>query len=231
MKMSEEGTARPLRIMLVEDHIAYRQALALMLDRDPGFEVVAQAGTLAEAQLSLDERETQEGIDAAVIDLALPDGNGADLIGDLRSHNPDLTVLVLSATLRQANLTKAVWAGADGVLDKLAGPAEIISALRRVVAGAALPSQQEVVDALPSADRQRDPDSDAQMAVGRITPREREVLRALAEGLDSEGVAERLSITVEEEPARVAALLVKLGVRTRLQAIALAARLGLVKIG
>jgi two-component system nitrate/nitrite response regulator NarL len=229
--VSEEGSARPLRTMLVEDHISFRQALAFMLDRDPGFEVVAQAGTLAEARRVLDERETQEGIDAAVIDLALPDGNGADFIGDLRSHNPDLAVTVLSATISQANLAKAVQAGADGVLDKLAGIGEIVGALRRIVAGAALPSQPEVVDVLRSADQQRDPDSDAQIAVGRITPREGKVLQALAEGLDSEGVAERLSITVEEERAHVADLLVKLGVRTRLQAIAVAARLGVVEIG
>jgi two-component system nitrate/nitrite response regulator NarL len=231
MKVSEEGSTRPLRIMLVEDHISFRQALAFMLDQDPGFEVVAQAGSLAEARRDLDERKTQEGIAAAVIDLALPDGNGADLIGDLRSHNPDLMVLVLSATLSQANLAKVVQAGVDGVLDKLAGPGEIFGALRRVVAGAALPSQQEVVDALRSADRPHDPNSDAQMAVGRITPREREVLRALAEGLDSEGIAERLGITVDEERAHVAGVLVKLGARTRLQALAVASRLGIVEIG
>jgi DNA-binding NarL/FixJ family response regulator len=69
------------------------------------------------------------------------------------------------------------------------------------------------------------------MAVGRITPREREVIRALAEGLDSEGIAERLGITVEEERAHVAGVLVKLGARTRLQALAVAARLGVVEIG
>jgi DNA-binding NarL/FixJ family response regulator len=229
MRVSEEGSTRPLRIMLVEDHVSFRQAFAFMMDQDPGFEVVAQAGTLAEARRDLDERETREGIDAAVIDLALPDGNGADLIGDLRSHNPDLTVLILSATLNQANLAKAVQAGADGVLDKLAGPGEIIGALRHVVAGAALPAQ-EVVDALRSADRQRDPDSDVQITVGGITPLEREVLRALAEGLDSEGIAERLNITPEEERAHMAAVLGKLGARTRLQALAVAARLGVVEI-
>ncbi len=130
--MSEEGSATPHRIMLVEDHVSFRQALAFMLDRDPGFEVVAQVGTLAAARRVLDERETPEGIDAAVIDLALPDGNGVDLVEDLRSHNPDLTVLVLSATLSQANLAKAVEAGADGLLDKLAGLGEIIGELRRL---------------------------------------------------------------------------------------------------
>jgi DNA-binding NarL/FixJ family response regulator len=130
--VSEEGPATPLRIMLVEDHVSFRQALAYMLDRDPGFEVVAQAGTLAEARRLLDERETPQGIDAAVIDLALPDGNGVDLVGDLSSHNPEMKVIVLSATLSQANLAKAVEAGADGVLDKLAGLGEIIGALRRL---------------------------------------------------------------------------------------------------
>jgi DNA-binding NarL/FixJ family response regulator len=130
--VSEEGSARPLHIMLIEDHISFRQALAFMLDRDPGFEVVAQAGTLTEVRRGLDGRKIQEGIDAAIIDLALPDGNGVDLIGDLRSHNPDLTVLVLSATLSQANLAKAAQAGADGLLDKLAGLGEIIGALRRL---------------------------------------------------------------------------------------------------
>jgi DNA-binding NarL/FixJ family response regulator len=217
--------------MLVEDHVSFRQALAFMFDRDPGFEVVAQAGSLAEARHDLDERETPEGIDAAVIDLSLPDGNGVELIEDLRSHNPGLTVLVLSATLSQANLAKAMEAGADGVLDKLAGPGEIFGELRRVVAGAALPSQQEVIDALRSANPQRDPDADTKMAVSTITPREREVLRALAEGLDTEGIAERLSITVEEERAHMAALLVKLGARSRLQALVVAARLGVVEIG
>jgi two-component system uhpT operon response regulator UhpA len=103
-----------------------------MLDRDAGFKVVAQAGTLAEARRVLDESETPEGIDAAVIDLALPDGNGVDLVEDLSSHNPEMTVMVLSATLSQANLAKAVEAGADGVLDKLAGLGEIIGALRRL---------------------------------------------------------------------------------------------------
>ena len=103
--------------------------------------------------------------------------------------------------------------------------------MRRLLAGAALPSQQEIIQALRSADRQSDPDSDARLAVGRLTPREREVLRALAEGLDSEGIAERLSITIEEERTHVANVLAKLGAHSRLQALAIAARLGVVEIG
>jgi two-component system, NarL family, nitrate/nitrite response regulator NarL len=230
MKVPEEGFPRPLRVMLVEDHASFRQALAFMLAQDQDFEVVAQAGTLAEARRGLDGRDGTDRIEAAVIDLALPDGNGAELVGDLSGHNPDMTVLVLSATLSRENLTKAVQAGADGVLDKLAGVGEIVGELRRLSAGAALPSQQQVVEALLSIDQHHDPDSYERTALGSITPREREMLRALAEGLNSEEIAERLSMTAEEEHARVANVITKLGARSRLQALAVAARLGIVEV-
>ena len=230
MKVPEEGFPRPLRVMLVEDHASFRQALAFMLAQDQDFEVVAQAGTLAEARRGLDGRDGTDRIEAAVIDLALPDGNGAELVGDLSGHNPDMTVLVLSATLSRENLTKAVQAGADGVLDKLAGVGEIVGELRRLSAGAALPSQQQVVEALLSIDQHHDPDSYERTALGSITPREREMLRALAEGLNSEEIAERLSMTAEEEHARVANAIIKLGARSRLQALAVAARLGIVEV-
>ena len=220
-----------MRVMLVEDHVSFRQALAFMLGQDQDFEVVAQAGTLAEARRGLDGRGDTDRIEAAVIDLALPDGNGAELVGDLGGHNPSMTVLVLSATLSRANLTKAVQAGADGVLDKLAGVGEIVGELRRLSAGAALPSQQQVLEALLSIDQQHDPDSYERTGVERITPREREVLRALAEGLNSEEIAERLSMTAEEEHTHVASVLTKLGARSRLQALAVVARLGIVEVG
>ncbi len=229
--MPEEGFPRPLRVMLVEDHASFRQALAFMLAQDQDFEVVAQAGTLAEARRGLDGRDGTDRIEAAVIDLALPDGNGAELVGELSGHNPDMTVLVLSATLSPENLTKAVQAGADGVLDKLAGVGEIVGELRRLSAGAALPPQQQVVEALLSIDQHHDPDSYERTALGSITPREREMLRALAEGLNSEEIAERLSMTAEEEHAHVANVITKLGARSRLQALAVAARLGIVEVG
>ena len=142
MKLPEEDSPRPLRVMLVEDHVSFRQALAFILGQDQDFEVVAQAGTLAEARRSLDGRDATDQIEAVVIDLALPDGSGADLVRDLRDHNLSMTVLVLSATLNRTNLAEAVRAGADGVLDKLAGVGEIVGELRRLSAGAALPSQQ-----------------------------------------------------------------------------------------
>ncbi len=229
--MPREGFPRPSRVMLVEDHASFRQVLAFMLGQDQDFEVVAQSGTLAEARRVLDGRDGKDRIEAAVIDLALPDGNGTELVGDLSGHNPSMTVLVLSATLNRENLTKAVQAGADGVLDKLAGVGEIVGELRRLSAGAALPSQQQVLEAFLSIDHQHDPDAYERTALGSITPREREMLRALAEGLNSVELAERLGMTAEEERAHVANVITKLGARSRLQALAVAARLGIVEVG
>jgi DNA-binding NarL/FixJ family response regulator len=117
------------------------------------------------------------------------------------------------------------------VLDKLAGVGEIVGELRRISAGAALPSHQQVLEALLSIDQHHDPGSYEQTALGSITPREREMLRALAEGLNSEEIAERLSMTAEEEHAHVANVITKLGARSRLRALAVAARLGIVEVG
>lgn len=83
-----DHAARAIRLVLVDDHASFRQALAFLFDRQPNFEVSVQVGTLAEAQEFLDHQENPGGIDAAVVDLGLPDGNGADFVASLRSRNP-----------------------------------------------------------------------------------------------------------------------------------------------
>ena len=120
--------SRPIRVMLVEDHAAFRQALAFLLTNEPDLEVVAQAGSLAEAREALDE----EGLDVAVLDLALPDGDGSDLIGELRRRNPGVSVVVLSAAMGPGDLDEAVAAGADALLDKIESLPTIAYEVRRL---------------------------------------------------------------------------------------------------
>ncbi|QIN80637.1 response regulator [Rubrobacter marinus] len=126
----EKSADEPVRLLLVEDHAAFRQALAFVLSRQPCFEVVAQAGTLDGARAAIGR-----GIDVALVDLMLPDGNGADLIAELRETNPSVRVLVLSASLGEENLSRAREAGADGVLDKTVSPGEIAETVRRLRSG------------------------------------------------------------------------------------------------
>lgn len=221
--ISDENHAKPTRVMLVEDHASFRQALTLVLNQERDFSVVAQAGSLSEA------RSIGEGVDFAVVDLALPDGSGIDLIEDLRRVNRDLTILVLSATLDDESLARVVDAGAAGVVDKLAGLDEIIHEARRLRAGAAMPRQREVSEVLRTiawyGKRHRELHTETD-----LTAQEIEVLKALAEGLDSEGVAKKLGITVEVERDLVSSFLHKLGARSSLQALAIAARRGLVDL-
>ena len=129
--MAGENIAVQTRIMLVEDQADFRDLLALLLGREPDLEVVAQAGSLAEAR----SHAATLRFDVAVLDLGLPDGNGADLIEELRRAGPDAAVLILSASLDPANLEKAQRAGADEILDKFARPEEIVDTIKRLGGG------------------------------------------------------------------------------------------------
>jgi DNA-binding NarL/FixJ family response regulator len=123
-----ESLATRTRVMLVEDHADFRDFMMVLLGREPDLEVVAQAGSLAEAR----NRAAAVRFDVAVLDLGLPDGDGADLIADLRGTNPSVAVLVLSASLDPKSHERANDAGADEIMDKLASPAEVLGTIRRL---------------------------------------------------------------------------------------------------
>ena len=214
--------------MLVEDHVSFRQALAFMFEREPEFEVVGQVGSVGEV------RELPDGllrdVEVAVVDLALPDGDGLELIEDLSSNEPQIMTLVLSASLESGRFARAIEAGAGGVLHKSSPIKDIIDAVRRLKAGEALLSPGEVIEMLRVVSREREEKREALQAIEKITSREREILQALAEGLESKEIAEKLNITVETERTHMVNILHKLGVHSRLQALVFAARHGLVEI-
>ena len=118
---------RIFRVMLVEDHAAFRQSLASLLGREPDIEVVAQAGSLAQARQML-----ATPLDVAVLDLSLPDGDGKDLIGELRRRNAGISTLVLTVMLGPGHLEEVMKAEADGVLHKVASPPTIVEEVRRL---------------------------------------------------------------------------------------------------
>jgi DNA-binding NarL/FixJ family response regulator len=118
---------RIIRVMLVEDHAAFRQSLAALLSQEPDIEVVAQAGSLAQARKML-----HTPLDVAVVDLALPDGDGRELIGELRRRNVDISVLILTVMLGPSHLEEVMKAGADAVLHKVASPTTIVEEVRRL---------------------------------------------------------------------------------------------------
>jgi DNA-binding NarL/FixJ family response regulator len=129
--MQAGDVATRVRVLLVEDQADFRRLMVALLARQPDLEVVAQAGSLTEAR----RHAAEVSFDVAVLDLGLPDGNGADLISDLRGSNPGAAVLILSASLDPASLERAAEAGANEIMDKLATPIELIGAIRRLGRG------------------------------------------------------------------------------------------------
>jgi DNA-binding NarL/FixJ family response regulator len=121
----EDGT-KQIRVTIVEDNADFRTLMEVLLNGQPDIELVSQAGSLAEARAHAASSEP----DVAVLDLGLPDGDGADLIADLRRSNPDVRVLILSATLDVATFERAT--DADELMDKLASLDEILGTVRRL---------------------------------------------------------------------------------------------------
>jgi DNA-binding NarL/FixJ family response regulator len=225
---AEDHANELTRILLIDDHVSYRQALAYMLERESEFKVVGEAGSLAEVR-KLSGKSLKD-MDVAVVDLALPDYDGFRLIEHFALYAPQVMILVLSASLEPGRFARAIEAGAAGVLDKATPIKDIIEAVRQLKDGEALLSQAEVIGMLSLLSRERQQMQEALQAIERLTSREKEILRALAEGLESKQIAQKLNITVHTERTHMVKILHKLGVHSRLQALVFAARHGLVEI-
>ena len=115
-----------LRVLVVDDNAMFRDVFCCGLAHQPGIEVAAQAASLAEARGNL------EGIDVVIIDRGLPDGDGLELVGELRGASPGAKVLVMSAFVDLANQQDALEAGADWALGKVEAPYEVFAAIRRL---------------------------------------------------------------------------------------------------
>lgn len=115
-----------IRVLLIDDNAEYARVFSLTLEWQPDIKVVGIAGTLAEARGML------EGVDVAILDRVLPDGDGLELISELREANPDAKVLVMSAFAWLTNPQETLAAGADRVLAKIAAPDEVLATIREL---------------------------------------------------------------------------------------------------
>jgi len=113
-----------IRVLVVDDHVLFRRVLVSLLERQPDLEVVGTAGSLSEA------RTMRKDVDVALLDRGLPDGDGLELLGVLRTINPGARVLVMSSTEGMSHPTDAIEAGADRVIDKLDTPDRVFALIR-----------------------------------------------------------------------------------------------------
>ena len=213
-----------IRVLLIDDHASFCQSLAFMMERESDFTVVAQAGSLAAGRRMLAH------VDVAVVDLDLPDGNGVDLVREVRVANPRGRVMILTAANDRLQYAQAVEAGAAAVMHKSVDISEIIDTVRRLSAGEQLLDTADVREKLGFAGAHRKQDRVAQGLAAHLTRREHEVLEALADGANDKEIAHRLSISTETTRSHMVHILSKLGVHSRLEALVFALRHGIVKI-
>lgn len=210
-------TTPSIRLVLVEDHAMVAEAIGLALGNAPGIEVVAQAGSIAAALAETARCRP----DVVVLDRRLSDGDGVVAIGRFAAVVPGVRVLVLTGEATASVAARVVEAGGAGVLVKSSRLQELESAVREVAAGGVvfapglLPG---VLDRLTGR-------------VGRLgaalTGRERETLLLLAEGASTLEISARLGVARNTARNHVQHVLEKLGARSKLEAVAVARKEGL----
>jgi two-component system response regulator DevR len=125
------GTKIAHNILFVEYHTAFRQSASYLMDQEPDLEVVSQAGSVADGR----ERMAEGGIDAAIVDIPLPDEGAPEMVRDLHEANPSIPVLVMTAIEDAEVHERFLRAGASEVLDKGISFDEVLAAVRRLGGG------------------------------------------------------------------------------------------------
>ncbi|MFE2046816.1 response regulator [Streptomyces sp. NPDC059477] len=215
--------ARPIRILLADDHALVRRGVRLILDREPDLEVVAEAGDGAEAI----EAARSQDIDLAVLDIAMPRLTGLQATRELSTLVPGLRILMLTMHDNEQYLFQALKAGACGYVLKSVADRDLVAACRAAMRDEPFLYPGAVTALIRSyLDRVRHGEENP----GQIlTPREEEVLKLIAEGHSSKEIAEILFISVKTVHRHRANLLHKLGLRDRLELTRYAIRAGLVE--
>lgn len=221
-----------IRVLLVDDQPLLRTGFRMILESQPDFEVVGEAGDGAAAV----RRVAEVDPDVVLMDVRMPGTDGLDATREIVARHPRSRVLVLTTFDTDEYAVIALRDGASGFLLKDVPPAELLSALRSVAHGDAVVSPRvtrRLLDAyarsLPDPRRTALPLDSSTLAA--LTEREREVLSELAQGLSNAEIAARLVLSEATVKTHVSRILAKLGLRDRLQAVVLAYQSGLVTPG
>jgi DNA-binding NarL/FixJ family response regulator len=209
-----------IRILLVDDHAVVREGLRALLEQQPDFRIVAEAGDGEQALRQLDTLAVDELPDIVILDMKMPGLSAVQVIIEAKKRLPSVRVLVFTSYAEDSQVRDALAAGATGYLLKDALRDDMLRAVREVAAGRAWlhpQAQRQMLDWM------RKPPS----AIESLTMRERSVLELLGEGMSNKRIARRLNLTEGTVKGYVSQVLEKLGVADRTQAALLAHRKGL----
>jgi DNA-binding NarL/FixJ family response regulator len=214
-----------MRIMLVEDHLILRQGLKELLEMDPDFQVVGEAGTVPDALADI------EALNPSVVitDIGLPEQSGIDLIAKLRERKSTTPILVLTVMPSKDRLRDAMRAGANGFVLKDSPHAELIEGLHAVCAGKKYLCETLSKGILSGLASGVGSDDEDRAPVHLITCREREVLTLIAQGQSNKRAARDLGLCVKTVEKHRSNLMRKLNLHNTAAVTMFALRHGLVK--
>jgi DNA-binding NarL/FixJ family response regulator len=206
------------RVLVVEDHQVVAEGLAAVINDQGDMEVVGKAATVAESIVAA----AQLRPDIVLLDFRLTDGTGADAGTAIRQVRPDTKMIFLTREDSDAARFAALEAGASGFIHKSRAAAEVVDAIRVVAGGGTLFTPRAISTLL---NKRREVESQLE----KLTPREKEVLRLMAEGIASRDIAGKLGISYTTVRTHIRSLGSKLGVHSKLEAIVKARELALVE--
>ena len=213
---ADESGQRPVRVYLLDDHELVRRGIREVLENQGDIEVVGESGLAQEAARRIPALKP----DVAILDQRLPDGTGVEVCRQVRSVDPGIAALILTSYDEDEALFSAIMAGAAGYVLKQVKGTDLVETVRRVAAG------QSMLDPAVTAQvlaRLRDgPPEDS--VTKRLTPKERQILDLVGEGLTNRQIAERLALAEKTVKNYVSTVLGKLGVESRTQAAIIATR-------
>jgi DNA-binding NarL/FixJ family response regulator len=220
-----EATRRAIRLLICDDHRLLTETLTDVVGHDPSFALLPSVHTSEEAVALVREHHP----DVVLMDIEFRGAmSGIEATRRIKESSPATKVVVMTAHEDERLLVDAVEAGASGFLRKTEGVDEFLGALKQAAAGEILIDRSALARLLPRVAREREARRDAQILLDQLTDREREILALLASGLRNDDIAAKLFISPQTVQTHVRNLLGKLGVHSKLEAVAFAVRHGAV---
>lgn len=215
----------PVGLLLVDDDPLIRAGLRTILSNDPGIEILGEADNGVRA-IELAARLQPQVI---MMDIRMPQLDGLGAMQRVLAENPDAKVLILTTFGEEEYIDRAMAGGASGFMLKSSGPEELIGAVHSVADGAAALSPRiakRLVDKIRSLDHGRR--TEAASMIAELTPRERDVLSLVGAGDSNAEIAEELVLTAATVKGHMTSIMLKLGVRNRVEAALIAYQSGMV---
>jgi DNA-binding NarL/FixJ family response regulator len=213
-----DARPRPLRLLVVDDHEVVRQGLVALLDRRDAFQVVAEAGTVAESL----EAARKHQPDIVVMDVRLPDGSGVEACRDIRAEMPETRIVMLTSYPDEEAVLSAIVAGASGYLLKQIRGRDLVAAIEAVGRGESLLDPAVTERVLERVRRMASGNGDDALAV--LTAQEQRILMLVAEGKTNKEIAAEVFLSDKTVKNYVSSILSKLNLERRAQAAAFVAR-------